>query len=273
MFQKRTSPNLISDLPAGELGFGDTIPFHGKIVPIKRYPTQAKPCGTCDHKRKHPRFYEPASHHKKRPKVLHEAIHALQQTYRHAKLLAKLFYRKQKVHSQRREAIIRVLQVMLQYMDLETCEIGFFNTGGDFIRLDTAKIAEYTNLSLVRTNRAICDITKAGYLTTIRQYKKTTDGRKIGMTAIRTLSRNLFRDLKIDHFSLFSAMDRKKKQNEKLLAKKNKARLRNLMQSIAHVADKTGMTAVSAIRKATMLLDHVAQEIIPIINQIERKNE
>jgi hypothetical protein len=213
----------------------------------------------------------PPSQHQKRPEIIAQAMSALERTYKKAKTLCKLFYRKQKIHSQRREAIIRVLQVLIHYMDLETLEVGFFNATGDFIRLDMAKIASYAKISPIRAKRAIRDIHNAGYLRTIRQYKETDDGRKIGKTAIRTLSQSLFRDLKIDHMSLFKAIEWKRKRNEKMLAKKNKQRLYALMNAIKACTDTK--LSFSPIRKAALLLEHVAQEIIPIIKKIERQNE
>ncbi|HJY21776.1 MAG TPA: hypothetical protein VJ279_02755, partial [Hanamia sp.] len=132
------------------------------------------------------------------------------------------------------------------------------------------KIASYAKITEIRAKRAIHDITEAGYLTTIRQYKITDDGRKIGQTAIRTISRSLFRDLNIDHLSIFKASEWKRKRNEKKLAKKNKARLRELLGSVGKLADKTTSSSFSAIRKATVLLEHVAKEIMPIIHKIEK---
>jgi hypothetical protein len=271
MFLKRTSPNDCLPLKGRLSTFGDTQ-IVKVILPNDTQENQEKPCGTCDHIRNDPRYFESA-HHKKRPDIIMAALDSLKKSYKKAKILYKLFYRQQKIHSQRREAIILVLGVMLHYMDLETLEIGFFNDLGDFIRLDIAKIASYANITLTRANRAIRDIHRAGYLTTIRQYTQLDDGRKIGKTAIRTLSQSLFRDLKIDHLSVFKAMEWKRKRNEKTLAKKNKRRLYALMASIKGVADKANHKSYSAIRRVTTLLEHTAQEVMTVINKIERQNE
>lgn len=274
MFQKRTSPTSSSGFAGTGLKIGEIKLFDGYNFPIEQPQRQGKPRGACNHQRKQPSFYVPPMNHKNRPVVIKEAINALKQTYKHAKLLPDLFYRKQKVHSQRREAIIRVLQVMLHYMDLETLEVGFFNSAGEFIRLDTAKIAQYADLSLIRTNRAISDITRAGYLTSIRQYKTTIDGHKIGITSIRTISRKLFTALKIDHFSLFYAIERKRKRNEKILAKKNGEKLNILIKSFSHtIKTNTSNISSSPMRRAAMLLERTTQEIMPIINDIRRKRD
>lgn len=286
MFLKRTSPKLTIGFAACALDFGDKYQFNEEIISHDAIENQVTNCGTSDSLSNQNIFtlhtecnqnalkvYAPPSHHKKRPSIIEDAKTALEKSYKKAKLLAKLFYRKQKVHSQRREAIIRVLQVMLHYMDLETQEVGFYNDLGDFIRLDTAKIAQYANVSLIRANRVIRDIRDAGYLSTIRQYQETDEGRKMGMPAIRKISQSLFRDLKIDHLSLFRAIEWKRKRNEKKLAKKNKARLRALLGSVSNITNKVSHQATSEIRKAAILLEHVAKEIIPIIRRTERQNE
>jgi hypothetical protein len=271
MLLKRTSPNLLIPLP-GTVEFGDKD-VQAVTIPHERHKTQIAYHGTCDHKKLAPVFYTPPAHHRKRPDIITQLLKAIQNTYRKSKLLAKLFYRKQKVHSQRREAIIRVLQVMFQYMDLETLEVGFYNEIGDFIRLDITKIASYANVSLIRAKRALGDITAAGYLTTIRQYKKTDDGQKIGVTAIRKISHQLFSDLGIDHFAFFTAQEWKRKRNEKKIAKKNSQKLRSLYNMINSVTDKTTHKTYSAIRKASVLLDQVSKEITAVVKKIERQNE
>lgn len=262
MFLKRTSPNLCATL-AGGLEFGDQYPFQVKIVQPETTQKQAKPCGTCEHNRKQLRSYIPPSHHVARPSIIEQAKSALAKAFfKPKKILSKLFYVKHYTkRSQRREAIILVLQVLLQFMDMDTLEIGWYTGDGAFIRLDVDYIAKQAKISLSRAKRALQAITKAGYLESTRQYTRDDDERFVGLTAIRKLTPLFFADLKVDHFQFFSAREWKRKRNEKKLLKYARKKFQSIIKSVTDLAKQASNKHSSLIRKTLFMVEETAKII------------
>lgn len=264
MFLKRTSPNLVLTL-AGGLEVGDRNPLQAKIVTPVTTEKQVKPCGTCDHNRKQPRSYVPPSHHKPRPSVIGEMQAQLNRAFfRPKKILQKMFLmehsgKKKKKKSQRREACILVLQVLLQYMDMDTLEIGFYTDAGSFIRLDVDYIAKQAKISQSRAKRALRNISEAGYLESDQQYKRDDDERFIGLPAIRKLTPLFFADLKVDHFKFFSAREWKRKRNEKKLLKHAREKFRFIIKSVTNLGKKASNKNSSLIRKTLLMVEETAK--------------
>lgn len=228
MFLKRTSPNNCTPLVGRSVEFGDTIPLTtGAILTACHTPDQAIDIGNM---RTLPVFFTPPAHHKKRPSVIEQAKRSLENAYnRSKKILSKMFYVERQKRSERREAIVCVLQVILHYLDLDTLEVGFHDNRGTFIRLDVNYIAKQANITPQRVKRALRDIATAGYIETVKQYKRDEDGRYIGLPAIRRISPSLFIDLGIDHQQFFSSREYKRKREEKAASKRGKKMFRAII--------------------------------------------
>lgn len=262
MFLKRTSPNLMPTLVGSSLEIGEIDPFHAEIIPLETKIKQAKPCGTCDHDVIKPVFYTPPEHHKPRPSIINEALRALESSYFNPKkLLAKLFKKNKIKKSPRREAIIRVLQVMLQFMDMETLEVGFYDNDGHFIRLDVEYIAKQAKITLIRAKRALGDILASGYLEVSRQVKKLDSGRYISFASIRKFTVGFFMDLGVDHFKFFSAREWKRKRNEKKLLKQARGKFKNILKSVTTLAKKSSNKNQSLVRKTIVLVEDTAKAL------------
>lgn len=262
MFLKRTSPNLTSGLAARGLEFGDQG-VHAQIISHEPILNQVKPCGTCDHDPLSPVFYVPPSHHQKRPNILDQAIHAIEKAYYKPKhILAKLFKPHERIKkSPRREAIIRVLQVMLQFMDIETLELGFYSNNGNFIRLDVKYIAKQARITGIRAKRALGDIIRSGYVESIKQMKKTSEGRYISFTSIRKFTANFFMDLGVEYMRFFSAREWKRKRNEKKLLKNARSKFKDILHSVNKFAKTTSNKNGSAIRQLLSKIDDTAKTL------------
>lgn len=257
MFLKRTSPKLTTDLAAGGLDFGDKTSFHEEIISHDSAQKQEKPSGTCDHDPLEPSFYIPPSKHKKRPNIIDEAIRAIEKAYFKPKqILSKLFKPQRVKKSSRREAIIRVLQVMLQFMDMETLEVGFYSNNGNFIRLDVNYIASQARISLIRAKRALGDILRSGYMETTRQKKKTLDGLYKSFTSIRKFAVSFFMDLGIEYLRFFSAREWKRKRNEKILIKHARKKLKGIIKSAIVLAEKNSIKESALIRRMLTMVDN-----------------
>lgn len=260
MFLKRTSPNLVP--LAGSLEIGDKKSFQAEIVPLGTTKKQQKPSGYCVHDALKPIFYTPPVHHKKRPGIIEEAKSLLENAYhKPKKILAKLFHNKKKKKSSRREAIIRVLQVMLQYLDMETLEIGFYDNSSTFVRLDVNYIARQANIAVIRAKRALSDIMKAGYLEAKRQFKQDEDKRYFALTSIRKFTVAFFMELGIGHFKFFSAREWKRKKNEKHLLKQGRGKLKRIIQSVIKLSSKASNKDDSLLRKTLQMIEEASKAL------------
>src|SRR4051812_38387871 len=115
----RTSPNLCEPLAGKLIGFG----AHKRsehIVTSSDKQNQAKPKNFCNHNPKDMRGFDRPLHHKKRYELIENCIEKLTKALEFPNILEILFCPKKKKRSQRREAMVRVLQVMLHYMDMES---------------------------------------------------------------------------------------------------------------------------------------------------------
>lgn len=75
--------------------------------------------------------------------------------------------------SERREAIATVMQVLLQYTDLLTLQVGTLVAGGDMVAMQATFLAQKTGWGLKRCYRAIKDAARAGYISIqYQRYKR-----------------------------------------------------------------------------------------------------
>jgi hypothetical protein len=216
MFEDRTSPKHTAPLVGSCISFGAQFRSHQGSLAGENDKNQERPKNFCDHHPNNMRGFDRPSEHKKRYQAIEECIEKLNQALETPRqILKNLFYPQKKKRSQRREAIVRVLQVMLHYMDMESFQVGFLNDKLEFIRFDLKKIAQYAKINFSRAKRAIKDIECAGYIKIQEQYETLADGSKRALAAIKTFTRKFFREIGIDHLKLFQQREHKRKENEK----------------------------------------------------------
>lgn len=93
--------------------------------------------------------------------------------------------------SQRREAVIQVLNGLLTYTDLATMRVGFSVADG-FKALGVRFFVKLTGLSQSRYERALADINAAGLIVTHTRCKRDEQGNYVGLNAVRCVSKELF---------------------------------------------------------------------------------
>jgi hypothetical protein len=234
MFLKTNIPETTLSFAGLGVDFGDTTDrLHDQDRKIIQ--TIKMPGNRCGHVPTSPRLFNRPDHNKPRPHILEQAIEKLKDVYRRPKKffkkLATFHSSDRQKRSERREAIASVSQVLLHYFDLVTFRVGFYTSSGVFVPLEVEYIAEKAGIHFGRAKRAIAEITKAGYADAVRQFTKKEDGTFQGSASIRKLTVQFFIDLGIDIQKLFFARDWKRKQQAKAADKKNKKKMRGMLQA------------------------------------------
>ena len=165
----------------------------------------------CAHNPLEPRFYQRPANHKPAPYLLQTACSALEEYYfKPHKFLKDL----RKIKSQRREACVALLQVIINHLDLSCLNIGMDNPQG-FRSLTIKSLASKAGLKLKRTKRALKDLHVAGYIRTERRYKEKK-GKYVGLAALREVSLKLFYHLGIKHEKLMRQINKFTKATNKV---------------------------------------------------------
>lgn len=196
----------------------------------------AKSGNKCGHNPETPRFFEPPPSHALRPPLLRAAILAVAKYFLSPFILPLLNAvngsdRQQR--SERREACIIVIGCILHYTDLATFRVGIPQADGSMAGLTMPFIAEKCGLSLRRTERAIHDLKKAGFINVYPIVKRLEGATYKGIAAIRTVSIHLFTVLGLDKWLIHErrkAAERKAKKENKQ-AKKNLANIQMAMNA------------------------------------------
>lgn len=158
---------------------------------------QAPPTKTgnhCGHQPAAPRLFVPPAGHQARPGILVRLIERLQRYYRRPQEIPSLnrangSNRQQR--SERREACLVVLSVLLHYLDLVTLRVGI-PKAGKITGMTVKFIAQRADLGKRRVERALADLATANLITVHPYVKRHADGRYTGFGAIRTVSPKLF---------------------------------------------------------------------------------
>jgi len=170
----------------------------------------------CGHDPRHPNFAQP---NPKRPKLIQKAIDKLHEAYADLSGLLGLNYHPQgfKVRSERREAYIKVLAVMVEHMDLVTMHVGFPTEPG-FFNYKMEKLAERTGMGLRRVARAVRDLKNMDFLAISQIRERLKDGSYRSFSAIKIVSTTLF-----DALGLRGWLDKERAKARERLRKKQKA--------------------------------------------------
>lgn len=126
--------------------------------------------------------------------------------------------------SERREACLLVLGVLIRYTDLGSLRIGIPNTEGDMDGLSANMMSVQCGISLRRTERALNDLRLAGVMGTERRCKEIAQDVFRSEPAIRALSFHLFTLFGLDRWLLHE----QRKARERRLFRIEKMRRRLL---------------------------------------------
>ena len=102
-----------------------------------------------------------------------------------------------KTRSERREAIIVVLEALLKHMDLATLQMGMPSKNG-FIDLDMSTIVKESGLNQRRCERAIAQLKVAGFINVRQPRVKRSPGVYAALRAIRVFTKEFFIWLGLD---------------------------------------------------------------------------
>jgi len=194
----------------------------------------------CGHDPRHPNFAPP---NPKRPKFIQKAIDKLYAAYADLSGLLGRNYHPQgfKVRSERREACIKVLAVMVEHMDLVTMHVGFPTEPG-FFNYKMEKLAERTGMGLRRVARAVRDLKNMDFLVISQIRERLKDGSYRSFSAIKIVSTTLFDALGLriwfdkERAKARERLRKKQKAYEKACAKRGATMMKRLTAKIAGMA-------------------------------------
>lgn len=147
------------------------IPLHeNSLTPQKVYGNK------CYHEKLIPKEYISPAHHKQKPWLIQKAQNGLFRYFFSPLKYLNIFHR-----SERREAIMKVGQCLLDYMDLRNYQVR---------PLTIESIARQTQLGYRRIQRAINELKEAGYIFVQRRWNQIQD-KFIGLSSSITISRKL----------------------------------------------------------------------------------
>ncbi len=119
------------------------------------------------------------------------------------------------MRKEQREAIWKLLNVILSHLDLATMRVGIFNPEtGVFVHLTLDYLAHQAGLSYSQAQRAMAWLYEAGYLIGCRQSSFDTDSNKfIHQPSIRRVSNHLLLDLGITELAISNARAKSKRSS------------------------------------------------------------
>lgn len=117
-------------------------------------------------------WFKPPKNHLEQSRVMARTINVLQSAFFNpGKLLKSLQHRtSRKVRSERRHAMLLLMQTMLYYCDHESLRVGRRITN-KWKNISLYRLAHYAGLTLSRAKRAFRDLIKKGYIITRKESK------------------------------------------------------------------------------------------------------
>ena len=165
------------------------------------------------------------------PRILSLVIERASSWYWHPMICKILFFtKKRQMRSERREAIQVVLETILQHLDLASMCLGTPTLSNGFVDVSMKTLVEVAGIGQRRIERAIADLTKAGFLKSSQPRTQNKEGSYFGCRAIRVVKETLFEWLNLGQML---AIERRK-ASERLAQKAKKAnrKLSDLMKRL-----------------------------------------
>jgi hypothetical protein len=215
----------------------------------------------CGHSPHAPQFFVAPLHHKTPPDPIPKLSNSLQHYYTHPqkwlKYLAveRRMKRKGQTRSERREAIARVGQTILHYLDLVSLKVGIpSNDGRTLLPLTLSFIAERAKIGYKRAQRALADLIRVGYIQSTQRAKKGVTGLYTAVAAIRSVSSKFFNHLGVG--AVFLKHHRKRiEKRRKREAEKNaqpSESMRDMIASINQHGAKAHYKQIAIEKKARL---------------------
>lgn len=168
---------------------------HQVAPEIREHAEPVKTGNRCGHNPANPRWFAPPAKHKAHPKIIERIIKAIREYYSKPSTLPALNAANEsdrQQRSERREACISLMGVILHYTDLVTLRVGIPQANGSMSGIRMSQLAELAGISERRAERAIADLKDAGIITVHKICEKLDDLTYKGQAAIRAVSRKLF---------------------------------------------------------------------------------
>lgn len=176
--------------------------------------------------------------------------------------------------SERREACLILLGVLLHYLDLVTLRVGIPTAEG-LTGLTSAFLAERAGLCPRRAERAMRDLAKARLITIHPYAQRQANGSYSGYGAIRTETHRLFTVFSLDSWLKYErdrATARRRKARVKAL-KADQARRELLTGDLGQCRRPTPTTTVNRTVELTRLMDqHPELSIETLFDMLGRRS-
>lgn len=152
----------------------------------------------CGHHPEQPNFLT-QRHSERMPLILQRAIERIPTLYSRELQIASLdtLNDSRRKRTERREAWVQTLKVLVKYLDLVTMTVCIPSDGGE-IGLTLKRLHKETTISFSRFKRALADLRRAGLLTLRQPRTVTRAGEVRGLCAIKAVSVKLFAALKLN---------------------------------------------------------------------------
>ena len=162
----------------------------------------AKTAGNrCGHNPKVPRLTPPKPIQKGKgnlPRILSLAAEKSKAWYNEPNRCPKLYSRpNRQTRSERREAIIIIIETLLKRLDLASSRVGMPAQNG-FLNIDMKTIVKESGLGQRRCERAINHLKHAGFLKVSQKHIKQAPGKYIALRAVRIITHDFFAWLGLD---------------------------------------------------------------------------
>lgn len=203
--------------------------------------SQKKSGNKCGHNPKSPRHFSPPKKHANRPKFLKTGIERVKVYNAKPSLFPTLNAANgsdRQQRSERRESCAALLSCIMHYTDLATFLVGIPQADGSMQGLTMPYLAEKSELSERRTERAIRDLKRAGFVTVYTICEKIGDTVYKGVAAIRAVNPKVFTLLGLDGW-LRHERKRASEKKAKREAKRNAKAAANLSLALGAQRGKT----------------------------------
>jgi hypothetical protein len=152
----------------------------------------------CGHDPRTPVLDLPAAINKKLPKLLQDTIKKMRGFYANPSNFSFLNHNDRQRRSESREAMVLVLSVLFQHLDLVTMKLVKVNEKGQHENVSIAYLHVQSGLSFSRFKRAWLGLIACGICKSFQQVDSTEEGQYKGLPSIKTITPVLFTALSLN---------------------------------------------------------------------------
>lgn len=130
--------------------------------------------------------------HRKAPPILSDLLKKIRAFYAQPDTLPFFNHDERQRRSERREAFVLVLTVLIKHLDLVTMKVVRVNEHGQKVNVDLRYLHAQTGLSFSRFKRAWLSLIDAGVIKSFKQHEKLESGDYKGLPSVKVVSPLLF---------------------------------------------------------------------------------